>query len=144
MDIANKSRVLIRTKPTRLTRRQKEAWIGLLFISPWLLGFVLWKALPILAAFALSLTNFKMISPEATKFIGLQNYFRLVRDTEAGASLFGSLSYFLLTVPLEMIVALVLAAIFTSPRLKNKRLSQTLIFMTSIIPGTSVFFIFLG
>jgi len=41
-------------------------------------------------------------------------------------------------------VALVLAAIFTSERLKNKRLSQTLIFMTSIIPSTSIFFIFLG
>jgi multiple sugar transport system permease protein len=43
-----------------------------------------------------------------------------------------------------MIVALLLAAIFTSERLKNKRFSQTLIFMTSIIPATSIFFIFLG
>ena len=43
-----------------------------------------------------------------------------------------------------MIVALALAAIFTSERLKNKRISQTLIFMTSIIPSTSIFFIFLG
>jgi len=37
-----------------------------------------------------------------------------------------------------------LAAIFTSERLKNKRFSQTLIFMTSIIPATSIFFIFRG
>jgi len=43
-----------------------------------------------------------------------------------------------------MMVALALAAIFTSERLKNKRISQTLIFMTSIIPSTSIFFIFLG
>ena len=144
MDAVNESRLLLRNKPARLTRLQKEAWIGLLFISPWLIGFIVLKALPILAAFILSLTNFKMLSPESTKFIGLQNYFHLIHDGQAGANLFGSLSYFLLTVPLEMIVALVLAAIFTSDRLKNKRLSQTLIFMTSIIPGTSVFFIFLG
>jgi multiple sugar transport system permease protein len=91
-----------------------------------------------------SLTDFKMLSPETTKFVGLENYIRFFGDSEAGASLFGSLGYFLLTVPLEMVVALGLAAIFTSERLKNKRISQTLIFMTAIIPSTSIFFIFLG
>ncbi|MEO8356976.1 MAG: hypothetical protein ABI621_13775 [Chloroflexota bacterium] len=40
------------------------------------------------------------------RFIGFENYIRFFKDTSAGASLFGSLSYFLLTVPLEMIVAL--------------------------------------
>ena len=127
-----------------MTRRQQETWIGLLFLSPWLIGFVLLKALPILAALVLSLTDFQMLTPESTRFVGLVNYIRFFGDVEARASLFGSLRYFLLTVPLEMMVALVLAAIFTSERLKNKRISQTLIFMTSIIPSTSIFFIFLG
>jgi len=136
--------MLFKNKAPKNTRLQQEARIGLLFLSPWLIGFVLLKALPILAALLLSLTNFKMLAPETTKFIGFENYIRFFKDTAAGSSLFGSLSYFLLTVPLEMIVALVLAAIFTSDRLKNVRLSQTLIFMTSIIPATSIFFIFLG
>ncbi|HSL31141.1 MAG TPA: sugar ABC transporter permease [Anaerolineales bacterium] len=144
MDLAQQSRSLARTKPTRWTRAQQEARIGLLFLSPWIIGFILLKALPILAAFILSLTDFRMLAPEETKFVGLQNYLRFFNDTQAGASLFGSLRYFLLTVPLQMAVALVLAAIFTNDRLKNKRLSQTLIFMTSIIPSTSIFFIFLG
>ena len=87
------------------------------------------KALPILAALIFSLTDFKMLSPETTKYIGLENYIRFFRDSEAGASLFGSLGYFLLTVLLEMMAALALAAMFTSERLKNKRISQTLIFM---------------
>ena len=85
-----------------------------------------------------------MLAPEETSFVGVENYIRFFQDRAAGASLFGSLGYFLLTVPLEMIVALVLAAIFTSARLKNKRLARTLIFMTAIIPSTSIFFIFLG
>ena len=144
MDAVNESRLLIKTKPAKPTRLQREAWVGLLFLSPWLIGFLLLKALPILAALVLSLTNFHMLTPEATKFIGVENYLHFFRDAEAGANLLGSLTYFLLTVPLEMIVALILAAIFTSERLKNKRLSQTLIFMTSIIPATSIFFIFLG
>jgi ABC-type sugar transport system permease subunit len=144
MDVVNQSRLLLKSKPAKRTRQQQEARIGLLFLAPWLIGFIFLKALPILAALIFSLTDFKMLSPETTTFVGLDNYIRFFRDSEAGASLFGSLSYFLLTVPLEMVVALALAAIFTSERLKNKRISQTLIFMTSIIPSTSIFFIFLG
>lgn len=144
MDVMIQSRLWSWIKPARPTRLQQEARIGLLFLSPWLIGFVLLKALPILAALVFSLTDFRMLAPEQTKFVGLENYLRFFGDTQAGASLFGSLGYFFLTVPLEMVVALGLAAIFTSDRLKNKRISQTLIFMTSIIPSTSIFFIFLG
>ena len=144
MDIVDRSRQWSKIKPAKRTRQQREASIGLLFLAPWLIGFVLLKALPILAALAFSVTNFKMLSPETTKFVGLENYVRFFQDSVAGASLFGSLGYFMLTVPLEMVVALGLAAIFTSDRLRNKRISQTLIFMTSIIPSTSIFFIFLG
>ena len=144
MDIAIRTEAGTKTRPRRSTRLQKEARIGLLFLSPWLIGFILLKALPILAALIFSLTDFKMLTPEATRFVGLENYIRFLRDSSAGASLFGSLGYFMLTVPLEMIVALALAAVFTSERLKNKRILRTLIFMTAIIPSTSIFFIFLG
>src|SRR5215207_1782798 len=124
MDVANQSRLLLKAKRAKPTRLQQEGRIGLLFLSPWLIGFVLLKALPILAALVFSLTNFRMLKPGETKFVGLENYVHFFKDSIAGASLFGSLGYFLLTVPLEMIVALLLAAIFTSPRLKNKRTSR--------------------
>ena len=144
MTIAKKEGVTIAQGSVHSARLRREANIGLLFLSPWLVGFILLKALPILAALIFSFTDFQMLTPEATKFVGLENYIRFFGDSEAGASLFGSLGYFLLTVPLEMVVALGLAAVFTSARLKFKQVSQTLIFMTSIIPATSIFFIFLG
>src|SRR5512147_2220156 len=102
MDIVSQSRLWSKIKPARPTRPQQEARIGLLFLSPWLIGFVLLKALPILAALIFSLTNFKMLSPQATTFVGLKNYIEFFKDSQAGASLFGSLGYFLITVPLEM------------------------------------------
>ena len=114
MNIAKQGGALLQNRPVKRTRLQKEAMIGWLFLSPWIIGFVLLKALPILAALIFSLTDFKMLTPEATKFVGLENYQRFLGDNIAGANLFGSLGYFLLTVPLEMVVALVLAAIFTS------------------------------
>ena len=144
MAIENVTGVIVAQPKTRSKRIKQESWIGLLFLAPWLLGFVLLKALPILAALIFSLTDFQMLHPGETRFVGLENYVRFLGDIRAGASLFGSLGYFLLTVPLEMAVALVLAGIFTSARLKNKRASRTLLFMTSIIPATSIFFIFLG
>jgi ABC-type sugar transport system permease subunit len=144
MAVTYQTRDALEVKAPKLTRLQQEARIGWLFIAPWVIGFILLKALPILAALVFSLTDFQMLTPEATRFVGLQNYIRFLGDVEAGASLFASLSYFLLTVPLELIVALALAAVFTSERLKNKSVLRTLIFMTSIIPATSIFFIFLG
>lgn len=144
MTVVERSGGVMKTEKPGPTRLQREARIGWLFLSPWVIGFLLLKALPILAAFIFSLTDFQMLTPEETIFVGLENYASFFRDSRAGASLFGSLGYFLLTVPLEMVVALVLAAIFTSARLKNKQLLRTLVFMTAIIPSTSIFFVFLG
>ena len=100
--------------------------------------------IPILAALGFSFTNFKMIEPEKTRFIGLVNYLTFFKDSSAGASLFGSISYFILSVPIEMIVALLLAALFTSDRLRGKRLMRTLFFMPSIIPAIAIFIIISG
>ena len=144
MEIVNRWGTKTKSKANKRTRLQQEARIGLLFLSPWLIGFVLLKALPILASLVFSFTDFHMLNPGDTKFIGIENYTHFLGDREAIASLFGSMSYFFLTIPIEFFLALVLAAIFTSDRLKGKRISRTLIFMTSIIPATSIFFIFQG
>ena len=144
MDIVNRSGQRIGSKARRMTRLRQEARIGLLFLSPWLIGFLFLKALPILASLVFSFTDFHMLNPAETKFIGLNNYLHFARDSDAVQSLLGSLNYFLLTIPIEMLLALVLAAVFTNERLKAKRFLRTLIFMTSIIPATSIFFIFQG
>jgi multiple sugar transport system permease protein len=127
-----------------LTMRQREGLIGFLFLSPWILGFILLKAIPIIAALGFSFTNFKMLEPEKTRFIGLTNYINILKDTNAGASLFGSISYFVLSVPVEMVVALGLAVLFSSKRLKSKLLLRTLFFMPSIIPAIAIYFIVSG
>ena len=127
-----------------LSLRKYEATVGFLFLLPWLLGFLFFKLVPILAALGFSFTNFKMLEPEATRFIGLTNYLTFFKDSSAGASLFGSISYFLLSVPLEMVIALFLAAVFTSERLRGKRIMRTLFFMPSIIPAIAIFIIISG
>jgi multiple sugar transport system permease protein len=126
------------------TMRQREGFVGFLFLVPWILGFVLLKAVPILVALGFSFTNFKMLEPEKTKFIGLLNYVDVLKDSSAGASLFGSIAVFVQAVPVEMIVALLLASVFSNPRLRNKTVLRTLFFMPSIIPAIAIFFIISG
>jgi ABC-type sugar transport system permease subunit len=131
-------------KAKHLSLRKYEATVGFLFLLPWLLGFILLKAVPILTALGFSFTNFHMLTPEQARFIGLGNYISFFKDQIAGASLFGSLTYFILSVPIEMFVAMGLAAIFTSERLKGKRTMRALLFMPSIIPAIAIFLVIFG
>ena len=139
-----RARTKEKEKKKHLSLRKYEATVGFLFLLPWLLGFLLFKLIPILAALGFSFTNFHMLTPEQTHFIGLRNYLTFFRDTAAGASLFGSISYFLLSVPIELGVALVLAAVFCNERLKGKRIMRTLFFMPSIIPAIAIFLVISG
>jgi len=142
----SKSNVVERImRPHRhLTMRQREGLVGFLFLMPWILGFLLLKAIPILVALGFSFTDFRMLEPEKTRFIGLENYLNFFRDTLAGSSLFGSIAYFVQAVPIEMVVALGLAVVFSSPRLRSKSILRTLFFMPSIISAIALFVIVLG
>ncbi len=127
-----------------LSLRRYEATVGFLFLLPWLLGFLSLKAIPILTALGFSFTNFNMLNPENTQFVGLDNYITFFKDRSAGAALFGSISYFVLSVPLEMLLALGLATLFCTERLRGKRIMRTLFFMPSIIPAAAIFLIISG
>ena len=127
-----------------LSPRRFEAIVGYLFILPWLLGFILLKAVPILAALGFSFTDFNMLQPEEMRFIGLENYISFLRDRSAGASLFGSVEIFLQFVPLQMLISLGLAVICASERLRGKAFLRTLFFMPSIIPAIAIFIIISG
>jgi multiple sugar transport system permease protein len=89
MDVVNEARLWLKAKPAKRTRRQQETLIGLLFLSPWLIGFVLLKALANLAALIFSVTDFQMLTPESTKFVGLENYVRFLGDSAAGPACLG-------------------------------------------------------
>ena len=58
MAVTYQTRNAVDVKVPKRTRLQQEASIGWLFIAPWIIGFILLKALPILAALVFSLTDF--------------------------------------------------------------------------------------
>src|SRR3954451_17220640 len=59
-------------RPARSTLARREAIEGLLYISPFLLGFLIFTAYPMIASLYLSFTKYNIIQPPT--WIGLENY----------------------------------------------------------------------
>jgi multiple sugar transport system permease protein len=131
-------------KRRRHLRLRYDQAFGLMLISPWLLGLLLFKLLPILASLGLSFTDFYMLEPGQTRFIGLDNYVRLFQDRAVGYFLFATISMAIGTIPLQLIVSILLAALLNSPRLKASTPVRTLFFLPSIIPGVAIAFMWYG
>lgn len=126
------------------TRLRYDQALGLLLISPWLIGFVLFKLLPIIASLGLSFTDFYLLEPDETQFIGLANYGRMFQDNSVGFLLVATLNTIIRTVPLQLVASIGLAALLNNQRLKASTPARTLFFLPSIIPSVAILFMWIG
>src|SRR4026208_77845 len=94
-----------RQRMSPLARR--EARWGLIFISPWLVGFVLFTLLPTIATLVFSFTNINLSSSAPFGFVGLKNYLDMLADAQVWASLRVTFSFALIWLPVTMIVPFV-------------------------------------
>jgi multiple sugar transport system permease protein len=118
--------------------------VGLLLISPWLIGFFLFKFLPILASLGLSFTDFYMLEPGETRFVGLANYIDAFQNSPIGLYVVITLGVILRTVPLQLGASIFFAALLNNSRLKLSIFTRTLFFLPSIIPGVAITFMWFG
>jgi multiple sugar transport system permease protein len=103
-----------------------------LFVSPWVLGFLLLTVVPLGYAFAMSLTNFDG-SSSLWRWVGFDNYRELLHDSDAWASLVRTLLYTAIVVPLSVAVSLGLAVLLNR-RLRAVGLFRTVFFLPSVVP----------
>ncbi|MBA3627987.1 MAG: sugar ABC transporter permease, partial [Chloroflexi bacterium] len=71
--------------------RRSELFWALLFLSPWLIGFLVFTAGPMLASLPLSFTSYDVINTPS--FIGLDNYVSLFTDDLLRKSLWNTFFY---------------------------------------------------
>jgi len=90
---------------TRL--RRSEGWAAFGFLSPWLIGFIVFTAGPMLASLYLSTTDYNEISTPHS--VGMANYRQLIHDPKVAHALSNTLVFALIYVPLAMAVSLGLA-----------------------------------
>jgi multiple sugar transport system permease protein len=126
------------------TRLRYDKLFGLALISPWLIGFLLFKFLPILASLGISFTDFRLLTPDQTTFVGFDNYAQLLQDEAAGYVLFETIALGITTIPLQLVTSILLAALLNNAKLKYGNLTRTLFFLPSIIPGVAIFFMWIG
>src|SRR5688572_13975899 len=88
-------------------RHNRDARDALIFLSPWIFGFLLFTAGPILASLVLSFCRWDVISP--AKFVGLANYRQMFHDRLLGISLWNTFVYAAMYIPLSIVVSLGLA-----------------------------------
>jgi ABC-type sugar transport system permease subunit len=121
-----------------------RSWYGLLLVSPWLLGFILLKLVPILVSLGYSFTNFDLLHPNDVHFIGFFNYILLLHDNQAVTSLIANLGYTILAIPAQLVFALGLASLVSNPNLRGRQIARILFFMPAIVPGVAIFSIWTG
>ena len=108
---------------------------GLLFVSPWLVGLLVFALYPILASAYFSLTSYNIVkSPE---FIGLQNYRDLVVDKYFLRSLGNTLYYAVLYIPASTIISVSLALLLNM-KVKGMAFYRTVFYLPSIVPAIAI------
>ena len=112
----------------------RETLWGIVFIGPWLIGLIVFTAGPMVASLVLSMTNFDMVHPDAVKFVGLDNFEHMTRDTLVITSVFATLRFAVLIVPVTMIASLGFALLMNSPRLFGRSAFRALAYMPIQIP----------
>jgi multiple sugar transport system permease protein len=127
-----------RRPSSRLERR--NLLLGLLFISPWLVGFLAFLAYPIVSNVWYGLTDYTGFG--SADYIGLDNYRRMKDDALFWKSLYNTLYYTLLAVPVGVVVAITLA-VAMNQRVREVAVYRAAIFLPSILPIFALSFIFI-
>lgn len=119
----------------RAPLQRKETLAGLAFISPWIIGFLVFTAGPMVVSLGLSFTEYDIINPP--EFVGLENYQRLLTDPKIGIGLTNSIFYAVLHVPLVILVALGLAMLLVRVG-RAAGFFRTAFYVPSVTPAVAI------
>lgn len=121
-------------------RRRRETRAAYLFLSPWIIGFLVLTAAPMVASLVLSFTDYDILS--SPRFVGLANYRELVSDPDVARSLGNTVYYTALHVPLAMAISLGLALLLVRLS-RGSAFFRTMIYLPVMTPPVAVGVLFL-
>ncbi len=124
----------VRCGMTRMQRR--EALLGLLFISPWIVGFLILVLGPFVASFYLSFTTYSIVKPG--HWVGIANYIEaFTSDRLFWKSLGNTLYYALGSVPLRIVLGFALALLLNT-KVRGHAIWRTLLYIPSVVPTVAI------
>ncbi len=126
-------------------KNPNNAGVAYLFAAPWIIGFVLFMAYPLISSFYFSFTNYSVLKP--AKWVGISNYQELFTDEIFFTCLANTAFYVVGAVPLGTVMAIALALLLNS-KVKGLAVYRTLFFLPSLVPmvalGTLFLWVFNG
>jgi multiple sugar transport system permease protein len=123
----------MRSRPYKGVRKDfRNLRLGLLFISPWIIGFFLFLVYPVFSNFHLGMTEYSGFGEPA--WIGFKNYQELFHDALFWTSIYNTFYYVILAVPLGVVVAIVLA-LAMDRKVREARFYRVLLYIPSIAPA---------
>lgn len=123
-----------RYKLGRIARQEER--IAYLFLSPWLIGLIVFWIGPIVASFVLSLTEWYII--KSPVWVGLENYNQMFfNDNQFWGSLWVTVKYTLMSLPLYLVAGLGLSLLLNL-KLKGMNVFRTILFIPAVLSGVAV------
>ncbi|HIS30135.1 MAG TPA: sugar ABC transporter permease [Candidatus Limivivens intestinipullorum] len=118
----------------RIRKYTRRDYMGLVYIAPWLAGFLLLQLYPFVSSFLYSFTDYKFFNEPS--FTGLNNYIRLFTlDPDFWDSVKVTVLYTLITVPGKLIMALFIACLLNRD-IKGIGVIRTVYYLPSLFGGS--------
>jgi len=112
---------------------KRDFLVGVLFASPWIIGFLLWTVYPVAASFYYSFMRYDILRPP--RYIGLTHYKDMLFNDELFHTVMANTFYFVaLGVPLGLVTAFLLAALLNN-NIRLRPLYRTIFFLPAIVPA---------
>ena len=125
-------RIVTARRPGSRRRTLKRYGTVLAFMSPWLIGFVVFILYPMLASLYYSFTSYDLLSPP--RGVGFDNYaFMFTKDPVFWQAVRNTLWMILFGIPIQILFALLTAVVLTRPR-RGVRVYRTIYFLPSMAP----------
>ena len=120
----------------RNLNKRHETILGWLMVSPWLIGFICFSALPMFASLIISFTEWDMLSkPE---WVGFENYKTLFfEDPLALHSLNITILFTIVSIPLNIVFGLALAMLLNTS-IRGLAIFRTIFYLPAILSGVAV------
>jgi multiple sugar transport system permease protein len=116
-------------------RRRRDTRAALLFISPWIAGFLVFTAWPVLYSGYLSFTDYDVLTDP--RWVGLENYQRMVADPKVRLALWNTFYFTAVQVPLQVLVSLGLALLLNQAG-RSAGFFRTAFFLPKMTPPVAV------
>ena len=118
----------------RMSSAQRRSLLtGLFFISPWLLGLLLWTVYPLASSLYYSFTRYDLLRPAV--FIGLENYRDIfTTDPHFPEVMYNTFYYVVFSAPLGVISAFLVASLLNT-RIVGRSAFRAMFFFPAIVPA---------